>query len=297
MRGAGAPVVSAGVEQHVAQGVLGFAWRLQGPCVVAVGEDLAAAFGRAIDCAGQPDGEALHASGQRSAVAGLDNEMQMVSLHRVVEQSKAETVFASDERLFDLSEASPRGEGRYVGADTKRDVRRMVSRVGWSSDVGNTAAGVAGPTRTVAAAAMGSELERELLAARSRRAAAAFRWGRALPHALKIALILSGASLVFRKWVGFGTRWPWIRLAAVSCRRGAPARTQRARWWRTDPSARRRSDSKPGCAPSGVRWRRVRSGLAGARGSGARWRCAEAHQVIVGSAKGGRWGDVRDLFS
>ena len=77
--------------------------------VRAVGEELPAAPQRAIDSAGEPDGEPLYPPGERVPVLRLDDQVQVIALHRVMGEAGAEPLAPGDD---------PRG--RQSAADTKQ---------------------------------------------------------------------------------------------------------------------------------------------------------------------------------
>lgn len=123
------PFVPSRVQEHVSQRVAGLAGRSELASVIAVGEDATSTPRSAIDRAGEPDGQPLHPARERAPVRGLDDEVQVVSLNRIVEQAKPEPIFAPDERTTNLTEASLRREGRDVAADAQRDVNRVMPRL------------------------------------------------------------------------------------------------------------------------------------------------------------------------
>ena len=62
----------------------------QQPRVVVVGEDAARARHRGIEGLRDPNGEALHALGKRSAVVRLDDEVQVIAEHAEFDQAQSE---------------------------------------------------------------------------------------------------------------------------------------------------------------------------------------------------------------
>jgi len=68
------------IFEHIPERIFDFQGRAQDAIEVAVGEDAALA---------DADGEAFQAAGESGAVVGLDDEMQMRSLHRVVVEACA----------------------------------------------------------------------------------------------------------------------------------------------------------------------------------------------------------------
>jgi hypothetical protein len=90
-----------GVLQNVAQDIRHFAARTQRVRVEPIGEDLSAPPQRAVDRACAADGKALHSARQRSCVFGFDDQVQVVSLDRVVDEAEAEAVPGSVERTLE----------------------------------------------------------------------------------------------------------------------------------------------------------------------------------------------------
>src|SRR5712691_10388771 len=82
--------VVAEVLQDVADGVLHFAARFQGPGVIPVREHLAGAPRSSVECARDADGESLDALCQARRAIGLDDKVEMVSLDGEVHDAEPE---------------------------------------------------------------------------------------------------------------------------------------------------------------------------------------------------------------
>jgi hypothetical protein len=68
------------IEEHVADSVAHLAGSGQGAGVVAVAPDAPAATEGAVDGAGDPDGQAQQAAGERVLVLCLDEDVQVIAL-------------------------------------------------------------------------------------------------------------------------------------------------------------------------------------------------------------------------
>jgi len=73
------------VVEHVGETVAHLARRAQHLGVIAVGEDPAAGAQLAVQGPGQPDAQPLHAPGEGPLVLGLDEEVHVRVLHRVMD--------------------------------------------------------------------------------------------------------------------------------------------------------------------------------------------------------------------
>jgi hypothetical protein len=91
VEGGDTAAVLASVEEYVGQGVADLARGAELAAVVAVRPDRATATGGTVEGAGGADHEAAHARGESGLVAGLGNEVQVVSLDGEVNQAKVGT--------------------------------------------------------------------------------------------------------------------------------------------------------------------------------------------------------------
>ena len=112
------------VLQHVAQRPLHLERRAQEPREEAVAEALALAVERAVQALGDPDREALHRSRQRDLVARLDDQVQVVRLHRELADARAEALGRREDRALDDAVELARAQARQPLDDLHRDVRR-----------------------------------------------------------------------------------------------------------------------------------------------------------------------------
>ena len=76
------------VVDHVDDRIANLARRSQRTLMVAVANDVASRPEPVVDVAAHPDGEAAEASGQGAAIAGLDDEVQVIGLHAEVEDAE-----------------------------------------------------------------------------------------------------------------------------------------------------------------------------------------------------------------
>jgi len=95
--------------------------------MVSVGEDSSFSPEDAIDPASERDEVSLQAAKQGGAVLGLDDQVQVVGLNRVVNDADASALDAPAEGVLDcVGEASP-AKGRQSFQDPCRDVDRIPS--------------------------------------------------------------------------------------------------------------------------------------------------------------------------
>jgi hypothetical protein len=88
------------VQQHVHQRLAHLLWAVQRPAVIAVGPHAPAPSCTAIDRAGATDRQSLQAAAERDVVVRLDDEVQVIGLHRELDQAKPPPA-ASRERVAD----------------------------------------------------------------------------------------------------------------------------------------------------------------------------------------------------
>jgi len=115
--------------------------------------------------AGHANREALHASRERSLVVGLDNEVQVVRLHREMHHAKARLFAQANRSLDGFAEQLIAAKARQAFAGAHRHVDRMPGLVPFASAMGNTHSTAGGfPPRALSSAAVaGGPGKRELL--------------------------------------------------------------------------------------------------------------------------------------
>jgi hypothetical protein len=118
------------VSQHVPHRPRGFEGRAQGVRVKSVGEDLPAAADELVEPARDPRGEPLHAAGEPLRIAGLDDQVQVVPLHRKMNEAKALALLAGGEGSPDGAEGAAAAQIPNVRQDPQGYVRGMVRREG-----------------------------------------------------------------------------------------------------------------------------------------------------------------------
>ncbi|WP_157370390.1 hypothetical protein [Vulgatibacter incomptus] len=116
------------VAEDVCDCVAYFARRAKHVRVEAVGEDLPLSHHQPVEATRDPHAEALRSPRQRLGIAGLDDEVKMVSLHRVVRESDSEAIRPDEERGLDNPEASPAAKAPDLVTDAHRDVDRVPAR-------------------------------------------------------------------------------------------------------------------------------------------------------------------------
>ena len=112
------------VEEHVREGIPRLPRRAKSDAVIAIGEHAAAPLERAIELLREADAEPLHAAPERFLTLGLDDEVQMVALHRPLDQPHAEPVPRCREGAPHDLHAALRPQTRHVPPEPQRDVDR-----------------------------------------------------------------------------------------------------------------------------------------------------------------------------
>jgi hypothetical protein len=116
--------VLASIREHVHESVAHHAWRRECERVIAVRPESAAAAERTIDAERTADREAAHAATQRSGVACLGDEMQVVALHREVHDAKVRPG-GGGQRSDDCPTRVPRAKPHHLGSRAQGDQRGM----------------------------------------------------------------------------------------------------------------------------------------------------------------------------
>ena len=114
--------MAARVQEDIAERGAHLFRRLQHAHVVAIGEDRSGPIGHPVQGTRETGSDRHHAASEGAAVAGLDDQVGMISLQGVMHQSEVRPVAASGKRLPDLGYDSHVAERRQVGSQAKRDV-------------------------------------------------------------------------------------------------------------------------------------------------------------------------------
>lgn len=88
----------ARIQENVAERVMHLARRPQQPRVIAVRQHRSCVFRHAVDRTGEARTDALHPASERRLVRGLDDEMRVVPLERVVHEPKPRPLAPDRER-------------------------------------------------------------------------------------------------------------------------------------------------------------------------------------------------------
>lgn len=152
------------VVQRVVQRVPHLFRRAQNPLVVAVGEHAAASLHQPVERSRDPDGEPLHAARQRLCVERLDDEVQVIVLHAVVDDAHPRPARGAAQCVPDPVERRLAPQLPHAWARLQRDQhpeargQRRPARVGDARTVALRLTPGTGP-----AAAVRSEVELALL--------------------------------------------------------------------------------------------------------------------------------------
>src|SRR5215470_6250353 len=95
--------------------------------MVAIREHRTRAAGDAVHCPCDPCPERHHAASECVAVARLDDQMRVVALQRVVDESKARSRAGGCEAHLELMYDMSRTQRREVPQESQRHVRRQLS--------------------------------------------------------------------------------------------------------------------------------------------------------------------------
>jgi hypothetical protein len=132
--------VLPGVAQHVRERVPHLAWRGQQTGVVALGDHAAAPVPHAVGRASDPDGQRAHAATQAISAFGLDNEVDVVALNRVLHEPEVGALTAAAEAPLDPVHHGPRAQRRQARGAPHRHVADAPVKRG-PADMGHRAAG------------------------------------------------------------------------------------------------------------------------------------------------------------
>ena len=89
------------VPRDVAERVCDFAPAAQDVRVVAVGEDRTVTSHESVEPFRQPDGESLYPAREGAPILGLDDQMEVYSLHGIVDDPQPEPLFCLAENALD----------------------------------------------------------------------------------------------------------------------------------------------------------------------------------------------------
>jgi hypothetical protein len=116
------------VSEHVNEHPAHLKRRAQCARVIAVVEKPALAARAGVHSASQTDREPLHASSERAPVCGFHDEMQVIALHRIMDQAHAEAFTCAGERAPHCAKDLAAPQTSHTAHDPQRDVKRMFSR-------------------------------------------------------------------------------------------------------------------------------------------------------------------------
>jgi len=120
--------------------------------MIAIGEDAAGASEHTIQSARDADRQALKAARESTLVVGLGEQVDVISLHREVHETKSESILALRERVADGAHRALCAEARKTAPAAQRDVDRMGSRQRGAGDVRRGAPAACGLSACVLAA-------------------------------------------------------------------------------------------------------------------------------------------------
>ncbi len=116
--------VPACVQQHVAERVPHLRRGRQQSSMVAIRQDWSRSSHHPIHRPRQPRSDGLHPAPERVTVAGLDDQVRVVALQRVVDQAKLRAVASLRERSFELPNEPDRSQRHEPRPQPERHVRR-----------------------------------------------------------------------------------------------------------------------------------------------------------------------------
>ena len=108
------------VPEDVAHRVRHLARALQLAGVKPVGEHLAAHSVRLVEAPSHPNGQSLHATGQRDRILRLDEHVHVIALDAEMSHTEAEALLSFAERLLDGAEATRSAQARPPAGDSHR---------------------------------------------------------------------------------------------------------------------------------------------------------------------------------
>lgn len=106
-RAAGPRHVPAGVREHVIEGIPDLARRAKCVQVIAIGEHWPGALEHAIHSASEACGDRFHAASERALVIRFHDQVDVISLERVVDEAERSAFARLGEGAFELAYQPP----------------------------------------------------------------------------------------------------------------------------------------------------------------------------------------------
>jgi hypothetical protein len=152
------------ISQHVIDRVRHLRRRAKRVRVVPISENLPAAVQCAVHSPRDPDGQALDPAGERSCIAGLGDEVQVVRLHGKMDDPEVVALATLADAGCDYAEAGPRPKFRCLGANARGHMDRVPCGERRPADVRHTSSRFLRTPRArpVAAASAVPQVEPEL---------------------------------------------------------------------------------------------------------------------------------------
>jgi len=116
------------ITQHVGDSGAGLARAAKEVRVVAVGKDLAAPLHDPVEPPGHPHGKPLHPASETDLVNCLDDEMQVIALHREVDEPEAAPLPPTRKGATEGPEAPAAAQIPDLGPDAQGDMHRKPRR-------------------------------------------------------------------------------------------------------------------------------------------------------------------------
>jgi len=150
------------IVQHIRERAPHLAWCLQRTRVKAIGKDAPRAPKSPVETARKPNRERLHATRETSLVGSLDDEVQMIRLHRIMRHCRATSVPLA-QRLPHHAKIPLLAQARQPAHQPQSHVQWHVTRHALSRRVRHALRRTRS-ARTSASSAPGAEAKRRLLA-------------------------------------------------------------------------------------------------------------------------------------
>jgi hypothetical protein len=127
--------VLASVHQHVRKRVPYLTGRRKRARVISIGKDRAFSAELPIHRASQPNRKALNPAGKRATPLRLDDQVQVIALHRKVNQPQPKARSTGHESPPNGREAGPPAQGRQPRNDPQGDMDGVVTRKPWAAQM------------------------------------------------------------------------------------------------------------------------------------------------------------------
>ncbi len=114
------------VAQHIGQRAPHLRGRAEDVRVIPVGDDGAPSLHHAVQLLGDAHREPLHTPRQRLRVLGLDDQVDVIALHRKLVEPKAKLLLAGDERLANGPKAPLAAQVPNLAPHTHRHMHRQL---------------------------------------------------------------------------------------------------------------------------------------------------------------------------